>query len=84
MVLEWNVFFACSIGFDLYSSQHQERLRLHMHEVSVLAMSIFFRAIPTYGVVLYSIILNFKLSPRTKICITVSSATKTNGCLPLQ
>ena len=31
----------CSIGFDLYSSQHQEGLRLHMHEVSGLAMSIF-------------------------------------------
>ena len=35
-----------------------------------------------YGVVLYSMILNCKLSPRTKICIAVSSVTKTNSCLP--
>ena len=56
MVLEWNVFVACSIGFDLYSTQHQEGLRLHMHEVSGSAMSISFRAIPTYGVVSYSMV----------------------------
>ncbi len=32
MVLEWNVFEdVCSIGFDLYSSQHQEGLRQHVH-----------------------------------------------------
>ena len=32
MVLKWNVFEdVCSIGFDLYSSQHQEGLRLHVH-----------------------------------------------------
>ena len=32
-VLGWNVFEddACSIGFDLYPSQHQEGLRLHVH-----------------------------------------------------
>ena len=32
---------ACSIGFDLYSSQHQEGLRPHMNGVLVSAMSIF-------------------------------------------
>ena len=32
MVLKWNVFEdVCSIGFDLYSSQNQEGLRLHVH-----------------------------------------------------
>ena len=33
MVLGWNVFEedACSIGLDLYPSQHQEGLRLHVH-----------------------------------------------------
>ena len=32
MVLKWNVFEdVCSIGFDLYSSQHQKGLRLHVH-----------------------------------------------------
>ena len=33
MVLEWNVFedVVRSMGFDLYSSQHQEDLRLHVH-----------------------------------------------------
>ena len=46
MVLEWNAFVVCSIGFDLYSSQHLEGLRLHMHEVSGLAMSIFFQSHP--------------------------------------
>ena len=33
MVSEWNVFedVVRSMGFDLYSSQHQEDLRLHVH-----------------------------------------------------
>ena len=33
IVLGWNVLEddACSIGFDLYPSQHQEGLRLHVH-----------------------------------------------------
>ena len=33
MVLGWNVFEddAHSIGFDLYPSQHQEGLHLHVH-----------------------------------------------------
>ena len=34
MVLKWNVFEdVCSIhvGFNLYSSQHQKGLRLHVH-----------------------------------------------------
>ena len=33
MVLEWNMFDdgACIIGFDLYSSQHQKDIRLHVH-----------------------------------------------------
>ena len=33
MVLEWNVFEdgECSIGFDLYPSQHQKGLLLHVH-----------------------------------------------------
>ena len=85
MVLEWNAFVVCSIGFDLYSSQHQEGPCLHTHEVSGSAMSIFFQSHPyIYGVVSHSMILNCKLSPRTKnlICIAVSSVTKTNSCLP--
>ena len=33
MVWGWNVVEddACSIGFDLYPSEHQEGLRLHVH-----------------------------------------------------
>ena len=35
MVLGWNVFEddarTCCIGFNLYPSQHQEDLRLHVH-----------------------------------------------------
>ena len=76
MVMKGIVFVACSIGFNLYSSQHLEGLCLHTHEVTGSAMSIFFRAIPTYGVVLYSMVLNCKFSPRTKICIAVSSVSK--------
>ena len=32
-MVEWNVFedIACSIGFNLFSSQHQKGLRLHVH-----------------------------------------------------
>ena len=35
MVLEWNVFedVVYSMGYNLYSSQHQESLRLHVHGV---------------------------------------------------
>ena len=68
VVLKWNVFenVACSIRFVLYFSQHQEGLRLHVHGVSGSdsAMFIIFQghAMPTRGVVLYSMILNCKLS----------------------
>ena len=51
----WNgMFVACSIGLDLYSSQHQEGLHLHMHGCQGQLCPFSFRATPTYGVVSYS------------------------------
>ena len=67
MVLEWNAFVVCSIGFDLYSSQHQEGLACMYMRCQGQLCPFFFRAIRS-SIVLHDIELRIITKDKDTYC----------------